>query len=135
MSRCREAAAGREAKRGNRSGRWRAKLSHTAQIYCFKPRWDNLWAMFLLAKASSANETLSDMIDPPEDVLAPTVVERATSIYESFRDRQHVDVVQACQVLTQHIFGLAGTGETSGHQLAVSRLAYLKALERQRQAD
>ena len=91
--------------------------------------------MFLLAKASSANETLSDMIDPPEDVLAPTVVERATSIYESFRDRQHVDVVQACQVLTQHIFGLVGTGETSGHQLAVSRLAYLKALERQRQAD
>jgi hypothetical protein len=27
-------------------GRWRVKLSHTARIYCFKPGWDNLWAMY-----------------------------------------------------------------------------------------
>lgn len=38
------------------------------------------------------------MIDLLEGVLAPTVVERAMSIYESFRDRQHVDVVQARKV-------------------------------------
>jgi hypothetical protein len=38
-------------------------------------------------------------------------------------------------LLAKASFGLVGTGETSGHQLAVSGLAYLKALERQRQAD
>jgi hypothetical protein len=35
------------------------------------------------------------MTDPLDDILAPAVVERALSIYESFRDRRHVDIVQA----------------------------------------
>ncbi len=74
------------------------------------------------------------MTDPLEDILAPTVVERTMSIYESFKDRPHVDIVQARKALTQHIFELISTGETSGHELTVSGLAYLKQLERERHA-
>jgi hypothetical protein len=35
------------------------------------------------------------MVDPLEDILAPAVVERAMSIFESFKDRQQNDIVQA----------------------------------------
>jgi hypothetical protein len=44
--------------------RWRAKLSHTARIYCFKPRRDNLWAMYLLARASATAAILPYRIRP-----------------------------------------------------------------------
>jgi hypothetical protein len=46
------------------------------------------------------------MTDPLEQILAPAVVERAMSIYESFRDRQHADIVQARKALTRHVYGL-----------------------------
>jgi hypothetical protein len=69
------------------------------------------------------------MADPIEDILAPTVIERAMSIFESFRDRDHVDVVQARKALTQHVFGLIGSGQTDDKQLVISALTYLKSLE------
>jgi hypothetical protein len=72
------------------------------------------------------------MTDPIEDILAPAVVERALGIYDSFRDRPHVDIVQARKALTRHIFDLIGAGETDDHQLTVSGLTYLKGLERGR---
>lgn len=81
---------------------------------------------------NSAAKTLSDMTDPIKDILAPAVVERAMSIYESFKDRQLL--VQARRVLTRHVFGLIGIGETSSRRPTVSGLAYLKELERERQA-
>jgi len=74
------------------------------------------------------------MTDPLEQILAPHVVERAMSIYESFSDRQHADIVQARKALTRHVFGLICAGETSGQRLTVSGLAYLKQLERERRA-
>ncbi|HWX35533.1 MAG TPA: hypothetical protein VNZ53_49950 [Steroidobacteraceae bacterium] len=74
------------------------------------------------------------MTDPLEDILAPAVVERAMSIYESFQDRRYVDIVQARKALTRHVFGLIGAGETSSHRLTVSGLAYLKELEREHRA-
>ena len=74
------------------------------------------------------------MTDPLEQILAPAVVERAMSIYESFRDRQHADIVQARKALTRHVYGLICGGETSGERLTVSGLAYLKQLEREREA-
>ena len=40
------------------------------------------------------------MIDPIGDVLAPTVIERALSIFGSFKDRARVDLVQARKALT-----------------------------------
>jgi hypothetical protein len=69
------------------------------------------------------------MIDPIEDVLAPTVIERSMSIFESFRDRNRVDIVQARKAVTQHVFGLIGSGQTDDKKLVVSALTFLKSLE------
>ena len=69
------------------------------------------------------------MIDPIEEVLAPAVIERAMSIFESFRDRDRVDIVQARKAVTQHVFGLIGSGQTDDRELVVSALTYLKSLE------
>ena len=74
------------------------------------------------------------MVDPIEDILAPAVIERAMSVFESFKDRDHVDVVQARKALTQHVFGLIGSGQTDHQQLVVSALTYLKSLEVRDQA-
>lgn len=49
---------------------------------------------------------LFHMIDPIEDVLAPTVIERALSVFGSFKDRARVDLVQARKALTPHAFDL-----------------------------
>jgi hypothetical protein len=49
------------------------------------------------------------MTDPIEDVLAPAVIERAMSLFESFRERNHCEVVQARKALTPHVFGLIWT--------------------------
>jgi hypothetical protein len=69
------------------------------------------------------------MIDPIEDVLAPAVIDRSMSIFESFRDRNRVDIVQARKAVTQHVFGLIGTGQTDDKKLVVSALTFLKSLE------
>jgi len=69
------------------------------------------------------------MIDPIEEVLAPAVIERAMSIFESFRDRDRVDIVQARKAVTQHVFGLIGSGRSDDRELVVSALIYLKSLE------
>jgi hypothetical protein len=69
------------------------------------------------------------MTDPLEDVLAPAVIERAMSLFESFRERNHCDVVQARKALTPHVFGLIGSGQMDQQRLVVSALTYLKLLE------
>jgi hypothetical protein len=69
------------------------------------------------------------MIDPIEDVLAPAVIERSMSIFESFRDRNRVDIVQARKAVTQHVFVLIGSGQTDDKRLVVSALTFLKSLE------
>ena len=69
------------------------------------------------------------MIDPIEEVLAPAVIERAMSIFESFSDRDHIDIVQARKAVTQHVFGLIGSGQSDDRELVVSALIYLKSLE------
>lgn len=69
------------------------------------------------------------MIDPIEDVLAPTVIERALSIFGSFKDRARVDLVQARKSLTPHVFDLISHGQTDEKQLVISALIYLKSLE------
>jgi hypothetical protein len=74
------------------------------------------------------------MADPIEDILAPAVIGRAMSIFESFKDRNHVDVVQARKAVTQHVFGLIGSGQTDDKQLVVSALTYLKSREARDQA-
>jgi hypothetical protein len=69
------------------------------------------------------------MIDPIEDVLAPTVIERALSIFGSFKDRARIDLVQARKALTPHVFDLISSGQTDEQQLMVSALIYLKSIE------
>jgi hypothetical protein len=69
------------------------------------------------------------MTDPIEDVLAPAVIERAMSLFESFRERKHCEVVQARKALTPHVFGLIGSGQMDQQRLVVSALTYLKLLE------
>jgi hypothetical protein len=46
------------------------------------------------------------MTDPVEDVLAPAVIERAISIFGTFKDRDRCAVIQARKALTQHVFDL-----------------------------
>jgi hypothetical protein len=69
------------------------------------------------------------MTDPIEDVLASAVIERAMSVFESFRERNHCEVVQARKALTPHVFGLIGSGQMDQQRLVVSALTYLKLLE------
>jgi hypothetical protein len=69
------------------------------------------------------------MTDQIETVLAPAVIERAMSVFESFRERNHCDIVQARKALTPHVFGLIGSGQTDEQRLVVSALIYLKSLE------
>jgi hypothetical protein len=69
------------------------------------------------------------MTDLIEDVLAPTVIERAISVFENLRDRDHCEIVQARKALTPHLFGLIASGQTDEERLLVSALIFLKSLE------
>jgi hypothetical protein len=77
----------------------------------------------------SLYEVFFYMTDPIEDVLAPAVIERAMSIYDSFKERDRSKMVQARKALTPHVFGLIGSGQTDEMRLVVSALIYLKSLE------
>jgi hypothetical protein len=68
------------------------------------------------------------MTDPIETVLAPAVIERAMSIFESFKDRDHVDIAGA-QGADAARLRIIGSGQTDDKQLVVSALTYLKSLE------
>lgn len=77
----------------------------------------------------SLYEVFFCMTDPTEEVLAPAVIERAMSIFESFKERDHCKIVQARKALTPHVFGLIGSGQTDEMRLVVSALTYLKSFE------
>lgn len=70
------------------------------------------------------------MADEVETSVAPSAIERAMQVFESFRTRDHAELVQARKALTEHVFGLVATGETDEQRLVVSGLAHLKSLER-----
>lgn len=69
------------------------------------------------------------MLDPTDDVLAPTVIERVMDVYEKFKDRKHSNIVQARKAVTQQVFDLIDRGERDSQKLAVAALAFLKRLE------
>jgi hypothetical protein len=69
------------------------------------------------------------MTDPIEEILAPAVIELAMSVFESLRERNHCEIVQARKALTPHVFELIGTGQKDEQRLVVSALTYLKSLE------
>jgi hypothetical protein len=72
------------------------------------------------------------MTDVLETTVAPAAIERALTIFEQFRERDHAKLVQARKAVTEHIFGLIATGQTDEQRLVVSGLAHLKSIERMR---
>ena len=74
------------------------------------------------------------MVDPLEDVLVPVVVEKAMALFESFRDRDRAETVQARKAVTEYVYGLMGQGNTDEKRLLVSALTYLKSSDLRRKA-
>jgi hypothetical protein len=70
------------------------------------------------------------MTDVLETTVAPAAIERALTIFERFRERDHANLVQTRKALTEHIFGLIATGKTDEQRLVVSGLTHLKSIER-----
>jgi hypothetical protein len=81
------------------------------------------------AGTKSSARALFCMADPIEEVLAPSVIERTMTIFESFKERGHCEIVQERKALTEHVFGLIASGETDEKRLVVAGLTYLKSLE------
>lgn len=73
----------------------------------------------------------SVMTDPVEEIVAPAAIERAMSIFEQLKERDHCALVQARKALGEHVYGMISTGETDEQRLVVAGLAHLKELERQ----
>jgi hypothetical protein len=69
------------------------------------------------------------MTDVLESAVAPSAIERAMEIFESFKERDHAGLVQARKAVTEHIFGLIAAGETDEQRMVVSGLTHLKSLE------
>jgi hypothetical protein len=69
------------------------------------------------------------MTDTFEEILAPAVIERAMSIFESSKERDHSEIVQARKAITPRVFELIEAGKTDEQRLVVSALTYLKSLE------
>ncbi len=41
-------------------------------------------------------------------------------VFESFRTRDHTELVQACKALTEHVFGMVAAGETDEQRLGLA---------------
>jgi hypothetical protein len=65
-----------------------------------------------------------------EQVVAPTAIERALSVYQQLEECDQSVLLQARKILTQHIYGTIDQGENDEHRLTVGGLAHLKAIER-----
>jgi hypothetical protein len=68
------------------------------------------------------------MTDLIEDILAPAVIERAMSVFASLKERNRCEIVHARKAVTQHVFGLNGSGQTDEQRLVVSGLIYLTSI-------
>lgn len=71
------------------------------------------------------------MTDQMEEIVAPAAIERAMSVFEQFKDRDHCALIQARKALREYIYGQVAKGETDEKRLVVSGLTHLKQLERQ----
>jgi hypothetical protein len=65
-----------------------------------------------------------------EQVVAPSAIERALTIYQQLQERDQSVVLQAKKILTQHIYGMVDKGECDEQRLTVGGLVHLKAVER-----
>jgi hypothetical protein len=71
------------------------------------------------------------MIDPMEEIVAPAAIERAMSVFEQFKGRDHFELIQARKALREYVYGQVAKGETDEKRLVVSGLTHLKRLEKQ----
>ena len=60
---------------------------------------------------------VSVMTDPIEEIVAPAAIERAMSVFEQFKDRDHCEFSQARKVLRDFVFGQVAKGETDEKRL------------------
>ena len=74
---------------------------------------------------------VSAMTDPIEEIVAPAAIERAMSVFEQFKDRDHCELSQARKALRDFVFGQVAKGETDEKRLVVFGLTHLKQLEKQ----
>ncbi|WP_407168699.1 hypothetical protein [Bradyrhizobium sp. ORS 111] len=70
------------------------------------------------------------MADELETTVVQSAMEKVMAIYETFKERDHGEVVQAPKTLTDHIFSQVAAGQTDKQKLVVSGLTHLKPLER-----
>src|SRR3954469_19977414 len=65
-----------------------------------------------------------------EEVIAPTAIERALSVYQQLNEYDQSVVLQVKKILMQHTYGMVDQGERDVQRLVVGGLARLKAVER-----
>lgn len=88
----------------------------------------NFFGHFQLQRKGLACEGL--MTDPVENVVAPTAIERALSVYQRLNPCDQSVLLQARKIVTQHIYGMVDKGECNEQRLTVGGLARLKSVER-----
>jgi hypothetical protein len=71
------------------------------------------------------------MTDPIEEIVAPAAIERAMSVFEGLKERDHCELSQARKALRDFVFAQVAKGETDEKRLVVSGLTHLKQLEKQ----
>jgi hypothetical protein len=76
-------------------------------------------------------QVVPDMTDPMEEIVAPSAIERAMSVFEQFKDCDHCELIQARKALREYVYGQVAKGETDEKRLVVSGLTRLKQLEKQ----
>jgi len=76
------------------------------------------------------SENVPPEAEAVEEVIAPTAIERALSVYQQLNQYDQSVVLQARKILTQHIYGMVDQGERDMQRLVVGGLARLKAVER-----
>jgi hypothetical protein len=85
----------------------------------------------VLLEQSLNPEVVPAMTDPMEEIVAPAAIERAMSVFEQFKDRDHRELIQARKALREYVYGQVAKGETDKKRLVVSGLTHLKRLEKQ----
>lgn len=70
------------------------------------------------------------MTDSVEEIVAPTAIERALSVFQRLKWCDPSVLLQARKIVTHHVYGMVDKGEANEHRLTVGGLARLKSIER-----
>ena len=92
-------------------------------------RFERRWAKKLEQQARAWKSARSE--SRSLTIVAPAAIERAMSVFEQFKDRDHCELSQARKALRDFVFGQVAKGGTDKKRLVVSGLTHLKQLEKQ----